>query len=204
MTTIPIIVTKKIFFIPIGQGDPDYDDSETESDNSDSDDSENQDDLFSSFQSNEFQTYTAYWVPPNGYKGQVVQLLISTSMSMDRCVICAREKIEPSRLMLTWTNLWELVEFGSLNLLGTADQRFVCNDQCIEDFKVTDFGRQCDIPSFYSRYRKYKIVILTKKIGRGAKYSFGCTCNTGLRSTPCAHGVLLIYLYANYFRDNGF
>ena len=130
------------YFIPIGQGDPDYDDSETDSDNSDSDDSENQDDLFSSFQSSEFQTCTAYWVPPNGYKGQVMQLLISTSMSMDRCVICAREKIEPSRLMLTWTNLWDLVEFGSLNLLGTVDQRFVCNDQCIEDFKVTDFGKE--------------------------------------------------------------
>ena len=63
---------------------------------------------------------------------------------------------------------------------------------------------RCDIPSFFSRHRKYKTVILTKKIGRGAKYSFGCTCNTGLRSTPCAHGVLLIYLYANYFRDVGF
>ena len=63
---------------------------------------------------------------------------------------------------------------------------------------------RCDIPSFFSRHRKYKTVILTKKIGRGAKYSFGCTCNTGLRSTPCAHGVLIIYLYANYFRDEGF
>ena len=131
------------YYIPIGQGDPDYDDSETESDNSDSDDSENQNDLFSSFQSNEFQTCTAYWVPPTGFKGQLMQLVISTSMAMDRCVICAREKIEPSRLMLTWTNLWDLVEFGSLSLLGTVDQRFVCIDQCIGDhFKVTDYGRQ--------------------------------------------------------------
>ena len=62
---------------------------------------------------------------------------------------------------------------------------------------------RCDIPSFYSRYRKYKIVVLTKRHGRGAKYSFGCTCNTGLRSSPCAHGVLIIYLYGNYFREFG-
>ena len=72
-----------------------------------------------------------------------MQLLTSTSMAMDRCVICAREKMEPSRLMLTWSNLWDLIEFGSLSLLGTVDQRFVCNDQCIGDhFKVTDFGKQ--------------------------------------------------------------
>jgi len=129
------------YFIPIGQGDPDYDDSETDSDNSD--DSENQNDLFASFQSDEFQTCTAYWVPPNGFKGQLMQLVISTSMAMDRCVICAREKIEQSRLMLTLTNLWDLVEFGGLSLLGTVDQRFVCTDQCIGDhFKVTDYGRQ--------------------------------------------------------------
>ena len=61
-----------------------------------------------------------------------------------------------------------------------------------------------DISSFFSRYRKYKIVILTKKVGRGTKYSFGCTCNTGLRSTPSAHGVLIIYLYSNYLSDQGF
>ena len=131
------------YYIPIGQGDPDYDDSETDSENSDSDDSENQNDLFDSFQSNQFQTCTAYWVPPNGFKGQLMQLVISTSMAMDRCVICSREKIEPSRLMLTLTNLWDLVEFGGLSLLGTVDQRFVCTDQCIGDhFKVTDYGRQ--------------------------------------------------------------
>ena len=72
-----------------------------------------------------------------------MQLVISTSMAMDRCVICAREKIEQYRLMLTLTNLWDLVEFGGLSLLGTVDQRFVCTDQYIGDhFKVTDYGRQ--------------------------------------------------------------
>lgn len=89
------------------------------------------------------------------------------------------------------TNLTMKIEKLTASYLN---QHYAQFDSCI----------RCDIPSFYSRYRKYKIVILTKKVGRGAKYSFGCTCNTGLRSTPCAHGVLLIYLYANYFRDNGF
>ena len=89
------------------------------------------------------------------------------------------------------TNLTMKIEKLTASYLNQYYAQF---DSCI----------RCDIPSFYSRYRKYKIVILTKKVGRGAKYSFGCTCNTGLRSTPCAHGVLLIYLYANYFRDAGF
>ena len=59
---------------------------------------------------------------------------------------------------------------------------------------------RCDIPSFYSRWRKYKILILVQKHNNSARFSFACTCNTGNRSSPCAHGVLIVYLYAFHFK----
>lgn len=126
------------YFIPFGQGDIDYDDSATDSD-SDSSDDEN--DPFSSFQSNESLTCTAYWIAPTGFKGSIMQFV--TSVVMDRCVICTREKEEQSRLLMSMSNLWDLLEFGHLNLLNTTDTQFVCTDDCIgENFEVSDFGRR--------------------------------------------------------------
>ena len=44
---------------------------------------------------------------------------------------------------MSWLNLWDLLEFGHLNLLYTTDTQFVCTDDCIgENYKVSDFGRR--------------------------------------------------------------
>ena len=126
------------YFIPFGQGDIDYDDSATDSD---SESSEDENDPFSSFQSNETLTCTAYWIAPTGFKGSIMQFV--TSVVMDRCVICTSEKEEQSRLVMSMTNLWDLLEFGHLNLLNTTNTQFVCTDDCIgENFEVSDFGRR--------------------------------------------------------------
>jgi len=56
-----------------------------------------------------------------------------------------------------------------------------------------------DIPSFYSGSRKFKTFIAVKKVPLDGSYKFcfACTCSTGLRTTPCAHGILVLYLYAH-------
>ena len=52
-----------------------------------------------------------------------------------------------------------------------------------------------DIPSFYSSARKFIAVIGIRSNENGHKLSFGCSCSTGGRTTPCVHNVLVCYLF---------
>lgn len=62
-----------------------------------------------------------------------------------------------------------------------------------------------DIPSFHSKYRKFKTTLLIRNIeGERPKFSFGCICSTGLRTNPCTHAIVLLYLYTHRFKMDGF
>jgi len=62
-----------------------------------------------------------------------------------------------------------------------------------------------DIPSFHSKYRKFKTTLLIRNVqGESPKFSFGCICSTGLRTNPCTHAIVLLYLYTNRFKQQGF
>ena len=52
-----------------------------------------------------------------------------------------------------------------------------------------------DIPSFYSSTRKFIAVIGIRSNENSQTFTFGCTCSTGGRTTPCVHNVLVCYLF---------
>jgi len=53
-----------------------------------------------------------------------------------------------------------------------------------------------DVNSFYKGSHKYKTYIALKKQGPDSKFSFGCTCSTGSRTTPCVHSILVLRLFS--------
>ena len=54
-----------------------------------------------------------------------------------------------------------------------------------------------DVNSFYKGSNKFKSYIAIKKQGpTDGKYSFGCTCSTGSRTTPCVHSILILRLFS--------
>ena len=62
-----------------------------------------------------------------------------------------------------------------------------------------------DVPSFFSKYRKFKIAVLIRNIrGQPPQFSFGCLCSTGLRTNPCTHAIVLLFLYTYRFKCEGF
>ena len=58
-----------------------------------------------------------------------------------------------------------------------------------------DYCLRCDIPSYFSSHRKFSTALCFKWEDEKIKFSFGCSCSTGGRYTPCAHNSLLMYLF---------
>ena len=52
-----------------------------------------------------------------------------------------------------------------------------------------------DINSYYKKNKKFKTYIAIRNIPNEFMFSFGCTCSTGTRVTPCVHGVLICHLF---------
>ena len=93
----------------------------------------------------------------------------------------------------------------SINLQLKLKIQLLADDQLRNTYPNFKFAFRADVPSFYSRWKKYQILILVQQHPNfGYRYSFGCCCNTGHRSSPCCHGVLMLYLYQIYFKEFGF
>ena len=54
-----------------------------------------------------------------------------------------------------------------------------------------------DINSYFAKSHKFKTYIGIKNHPSEPKLTFGCTCSTGTRLTPCVHNILILSLFAN-------
>ena len=67
-------------------------------------------------------------------------------------------------------------------------------------FPQLDHIIRVDVCSKMSKWRRYKTFVGIQK-RNGYRFSFGCTCSTGNRSTPCGHGILLLRLFGQVIPD---
>ena len=54
-----------------------------------------------------------------------------------------------------------------------------------------------DINSYFAKSHKFKTYIGIKNHPSNPKLTFGCTCSTGTRLTPCVHSILVLSMFAN-------
>ena len=74
------------------------------------------------------------------------------------------------------------------------------NKQHFEAETFTNVVRM-DIPSYHSKYRKFKVMVGIRKLGdQTAKFAFGCTCSCGNRSSPCVHGVIAVMIFTSVLK----
>ena len=100
----------------------------------------------------------------------------------------------------------------TISTVSTLNTSFAMKIQVLGPSYLTRyFGDQftacirLDIPSFHSKYRKFKTTMLIRNVqGESPKFSFGCICSTGLRTNPCTHAIVLLYLYTYRFKHHGF
>ena len=109
----------------------------------------------------------------------------------------------------------QLVDGGSnrtTSTVSTLNSSFAMKIQVLREPYLGQYFRneftscvRLDMPSYHSKYRKFKTNLLIRNInGQSPKFSFGCLCSTRLRTTPCAHSVVLLFLYAHLFKHQGF
>ena len=65
----------------------------------------------------------------------------------------------------------------------------------LQHFPQLDHVIRMDICSKMSKWKRYKTFVGIQLSDDRCRYSFGCTCSTGNRSTPCVHGILFLYLF---------
>ena len=109
----------------------------------------------------------------------------------------------------------QLIDGGSIrsqSTVSTLNSTFTMKIQVLGQTHLTRyFGDRftacirLDVPSFFSKYRKFKIAVLIRNIqGQPPQFSFGCLCSTGLRTNPCTHAIVLLFLYTYRFKHEGF
>ena len=109
----------------------------------------------------------------------------------------------------------QLIDGGSIrsvSTVSTLNSSFAMKIQVLSSSHLSQyFGDQftaclrLDVPSYFSKYRKFKTAILIRNVGgERPKFSFGCLCSTGLRTNPCTHAILVLYLYSHRFKYEGF
>ena len=54
-----------------------------------------------------------------------------------------------------------------------------------------------DVNSYFAKSHKFKTYVGIKKNPIKPKLTFGCTCSTGTRLTPCVHSILILCLFSN-------
>ena len=90
------------------------------------------------------------------------------------------------------------------NQPGTPFKIEVLNNEKLLELYENQFTAiiRSDILSFHSSGKKFKAYVGIKKTDDNrAKYTLGCTCNTGNRFTGCVHSTLIIYLWSFYFHQ---
>ena len=100
----------------------------------------------------------------------------------------------------------------SVSTVSTLNASFamkiqVLTQSCLQRYFGDRFTSciRLDIPSFHSKYRKFRTTILIRNMqGERPQFSFGCICSTGLRTNPCTHAIVLLYLYTFRFKRDGF
>lgn len=68
------------------------------------------------------------------------------------------------------------------------------DDSRIRHFPELDQIIRVDVCSKMSKWRRYKTFVGLQNRD-GVRFTFGCTCSTGNRTTPCGHGILLLQLF---------
>ena len=55
---------------------------------------------------------------------------------------------------------------------------------------------------FFTRKKFVSYIAWKKRKSAETRYEFYCTCDVGFRTTPCVHGLLLLYMYTYYLQPD--
>ena len=70
----------------------------------------------------------------------------------------------------------------------------LCEESLQRHFPQFDAIVRSDCSSYYSKWKRFKTIVGIKR-GVPNRFTFGCTCSTGNRTTPCVHNIIFLRLF---------